>query len=187
MQFLKFSFLLLSLNTLAFTGTECFENSFEVSVTHKSFPFGLLSKTISIEKKNCELTVTHNEWKYLNNKWVVDICRDPIHIKNDVGSMDVLRKVTPCTSSKSDFCNEYTKIKRKVEDDGLIFASGEKSDLASDHGKVFCSYILMNEYLNKSVVFNKGHNYDYLLKSTMKVIPSEEGFNVEPNSSPSDF
>ena len=187
MQFLKFSILLLSLNSLAFTGTECFNHDFEVSVNHKSFPFGLLEKTISIDKKNCEVTITHNEWKYLNNKWIVDICRDPIHIKSESGSVDVLRKTTPCTSSKSKFCNVYAKIKRTVEDDGLIFAKGEKSDLSSDHGKVFCTYVIMNEYLNKSVVFNRGHDYDYLLKSSIDISREEDSFRVEESSAPADF
>lgn len=187
MQFLKFSLILISLNSFAFLGTDCFESNYDVSVTHKSFPFGLLQKTIDVTKKGCELSITHNQWKYHNRKWIVDICRDPIHIKSEVGSVDVMRKVGQCTTSKNSFCKEYLKLKRIVEDDGLIFAAGLKSELDTDHGKMYCSYLLINEYLNKSVVFNKGQNYDYLVKTTAIKKEADNSLVIDPNAGNADF
>lgn len=184
MQLLKFNIIALAFSSaFAFNATECFDSSYEVEVTHKSFPFGLLTKTLGISKKGCEVTLSHNQWKYLNRKWVVDICRDPIHIKSADNSVEVFRKVGSCKTVKNPFCNQLTKLKKVIEDDGLIFAEGSKSELDSDHGKVYCSYILMQEYLSKSVVFNKGENYDYLLKKGSAVPEGTDSqFTVDPSS-----
>ncbi len=188
MRLLKYSLILLSLNTFSFSGTDCFDSSFEVGVSHKSFPFGLLEKSLTVTKKGCELTFAHNQWKYLNKKWVVDICRDPIHIKAAEGSVDVFRKIASCNTVKNSFCKQYTKLKRVIEDDGLIFASGVKSEIESDHGKVYCSYVLIEEYLKKSVVFNKGQNYDHILKNNRNETASKDsGFSVDPTSGKANF
>ncbi len=164
MQFLKFNILLLSLtSTFAFTGTDCFKASFDVSVTHKAAPFGLLTKTISISKNECEIEVRHNEYKYLNKSWIIDICRDPIHVKDTSTSMDVYRKEGECHATSNDFCNEYKTIRKIIEDDGLIFAQGAKNNLDVDHGKIFCASTLIESYLNDNNVFNRNGDYDYIM------------------------
>jgi len=188
MQLLRSSLLILiTLNSFAFTGNDCFDSTFEVQVSHKSFPFGLLSKTLDITKKGCEVTFAHNQWKYLNRKWVVDICRDPVHIKSADSSIDVYRKIASCNTVKNPFCNQFTKLKKVIEDDGLIFAKGIKSEIESDHGKVYCSYVLMKEYLDKSVVFNKGQDYNHIMKINRPSESSEGEFSVDPTSGKANF
>lgn len=189
MSFLKLSILLISLNSFGFTGNECFKENFEVDITHKSFPFGLLSKTLHVEKKDCQITIGHNEFKYRNRSWLVDVCREPIHIKQNADSVEVIRKISECKTTSDDFCKEYQTIKRIVQDDGLIFAEGDKTELAADHGKAYCVYLLLNEYLDNSVIMTRGFDYNYL--GTQKVISSPESNNnqsvVDPNSGKADF
>ena len=190
MRFLKFSLLFVQLAVFAFNGTECFDSTFKVQVRHKSFPFGLLSKTLGIEKRGCELKISHNKWKYMNSKWIVDICRDPIHIKTSLGSVEVFRKVAKCNTVKNEFCNQYRKLKNIIEDDGLIFAEGQKNNLKMAHGQTYCSYVLLKEYLEKGVVLNLGHNYDYILGGVNEEksnTPADSKFNVDPNAGEASF
>lgn len=164
MQFLKFSVLFFTINSvLAFTGTECFQSSFDVSVSHKSSPFGLLNKTLTISKKECEIEVSHNEYKYHNRSWIVDICRDPVHIKSTTTSIDVYRKDGECHKTSNDFCDEYKTIRKIIEDDGLIFAEGAKNNLNDPHGRVFCASLLLNSYMKENGIFNRNGNYDSLM------------------------
>ncbi|MEH0860430.1 MULTISPECIES: hypothetical protein [unclassified Halobacteriovorax] len=164
MQFLKFSILFLTINSvIAFTGTECFQSSFDVSVSHKSSPFGLLNKTLTISKKECEVEVAHNEYKYHNRSWVIDICRDPVHIKSTTTSIDVYRKAGECHKTSNDFCDEYKTIRKIIEDDGLIFAEGAKNNLNDPHGRVFCASLVLNAYLKENNIFNRNGNYDSLM------------------------
>lgn len=164
MQFLKYSVLFLTINSvLAFTGTECFQSSFDVSVSHKSSPFGLLNKTLTISKKECEVEIAHNEYKYHNRSWIVDICRDPVHIKSTTTSIDVYRKSGECHKTSNEFCDEYKTIRKIIEDDGLIFAEGAKNNLVDPHGRVFCASLLLNSYLKENNIFNRNGNYDALM------------------------
>lgn len=189
MLFLKFSILLVSFNLFAFTGNECFNENFEVEVTHKSFPFGLLSKDLKITKKDCQITVEHNEFKYRNRSWVIDICREPIHVKLNSDSVEVVRKISECKNTSDDFCKEFQSIKRLIQDDGLIFAEGDKTDLGESHGKTYCAYLLVNEYLDKSVIMTRGFDYNYL--GTQKTQNLEEAganhLQIDPNSGKADF
>lgn len=164
MQFLKYSVLFLScLTTMSFTGTECFNSTFDVSVTHKSHPFGLLTKTLSVKKNKCEIEISHNQYKYHNRSWVIDVCRDPIHIKSTATSITVYRKTSPCDSLSSEFCDEYQTIRDLIEEHGLIFADGAKNSLSDDHGKVYCTNILLNTYLNNDHILHLNENYDHFL------------------------
>lgn len=175
MQFLKSSIIILvTTGATAFTGTECFQSTFDVSVKHKSAPFGLLHKTITISKKECEIEIAHNQYKYMNRNWLIDICRDPIHVKSTSNSVDVYRKKGECHATSNEFCDEYKTIKKIIEDDGLIFASGAKNSLNDDHGRVFCAKLLVEEYLNANTVFGRNGNYDYLMiKKPVARIPED--------------
>ena len=187
MSFLKFSFIfLISFSSFSFEGNECFEANYDVNVIHKSFPFGLLSKTLGIKKSNCNITISYDRYKYLKTIWEVDICRDPVHIKERTRTTEVIRKINECTNVKSTFCNEFLTIKKVIEDNGLIFATGDKSILSSDHGKVYCSYLLMNRYLDKNLVFNTGTNYDFISKSISKN-KNVSSFVVDEESGSADF
>lgn len=188
MLLLKFSLLFLSLSVYSFSGNECFGDAFQVEVKHPSFPMGLLSKTLSIEKKDCEIKVSHNEMKYRNRAWTIDVCREPIHLKINSSDIEVVRKVSDCKNNSDKFCKEFQILKRIMQDDGLIFAEGDKTNLESSHGKVFCSYLLLNEYLEQSIVMTKGFDYNYL--GTQKKTAEEIGANpvqIDPNSGKADF
>ncbi|EQC47582.1 hypothetical protein [Bacteriovorax sp. Seq25_V] len=189
MSLLKFSVVLFSLSSFAFSGNECFNTNFSVEVTHKSFPFGLLNKTLKIVKKECEIEISHNEFKYRNRKWIIDTCREPVHIKIDTGSVDVIRRGVDCQMSTDKFCKEYSLIKKIIQDDGLIFAEGSKTELESDHGKTYCSYVLVDQYLGKSLVMTKGFDYDYLMADKTSTGKKEGASNVsiDPNSGKADF
>ncbi len=181
MQYLKFKIIvsIFSVNlVLAFAGSECFDKNYKISITHKSAPFGLLSKTIAVEKNKCAISVSHNSLKYKNISWKIDVCRKPIHIKETTGSISVIRKIGACSTVKNKFCSEYLTLKKVIEDDGLIFAEGDKSDLNSDHGKMYCTYLLLNKYLDESLVFNSGTNYDYLTRSIKPKDSTLEQLNV---------
>lgn len=189
MSLLKLSFVLFPFYAFSFSGNECFNAQYDVEVIHKSFPFGLLTKSLSISKKNCEFEISHNEYKYRNRKWLIDVCREPVHIKVDTGSVEVIRKISDCNNVTDEFCKEYQTVKRLIQDDGLIFAEGLKNDLATDHGKTYCSYVLLNEYLDKSIVMTTGFDYGYLgvQKKEVDVNDEANSVKIDPNSGKSDF
>ena len=65
--------------------------------------------------------------KYLKNKWIIDVCRGPVHIKHDKGSIEVIKRNQSCSANpKSEFCTTLSNIESIIQDDGLIFAEGEK-------------------------------------------------------------
>ncbi len=162
---LFFTFILSS-NLLAFSTNECLKNDFNVQVDHKGFPFGLMDVKLGIDKSGCNITVRHQKYKYLNSQWDIDVCRGPVHIKKGSGAVEVIKKVNNCSSaSKDDFCVELKDMSMTIQDDGLIFAEGIKEDISSHHGKVYCSFLLLQRYLNDSIVFNSGSEYDDNLES----------------------
>jgi hypothetical protein len=121
--------------------------------------FGLLKQEFIINKKNCIVHITHR--KYLPKEWFVDVCREPVHIKvTSATGVDVAKKEAECvhidkTKDTSDFCSQYFDMMDVIQDDGLIFAEGDRDNLSSDHGKTYCTYLLMRKYLNESVVFSR--------------------------------
>lgn len=158
----KFSFLLtVFLFTSSaygtFTEKECLDSSFDLKVTHKDKrTFGLAKVSLSIVKDKCELIVKHDKFKFIKNEWKVDVCREPVHIKSGVKGVEVLKKSGPCPNKKSaDFCDALKSIKEVVQDDGLIFAPGEKENIATDHGKIYCSYQLLRGYLDHDRIYSR--------------------------------
>ena len=142
----KFSFLfIISLITTSafatFSEKECLDSSFELKVTHKDKrTFGLAKVSLSLVKDKCEIIVKHDKFKFIKNEWKVDVCREPVHIKSGVKGVEVLKKNGPCPNKKSaDFCDALNSIKNVVQDDGLIFAPGEKENISTDHGRIYCS------------------------------------------------
>ncbi len=149
-----------------FTDNQCIDLSFKIDVTHKATLFGLLKKKLIVEKKQCLITIVSNSWKYLDNKWVVDVCREPVHIKYGTGIVEAYKKTTNCNAGDADqFCVLMDKLFAALQDDGLIFANGLKENLEDDHGKVYCSYELLQKYLGDSAVFNVGQSYDGILQN----------------------
>jgi len=182
MQLLKCNFFFLiiilsyshfSLGSTAFSDNECLESSYDATVSHKAFPFGLSSEGLSIKKENCIIDITLQKFKFFKNSWKIDVWREPVHIKEDGASgPEVLKKNGLCDKQRSnEFCSAWKKIQTAVQDDGLIFANGEKEDLGSEHGKVYCSYLLLKKYLDDEKIFSRHQIYVNVL------IPQESTSN----------
>lgn len=162
MQLCKFSFtIILSFYAHSlfsyFSGKDCLNSSFNIEVSHKGPPFGLFNNKLRIDKKNCVIIIEKEKFRYLRSRWEFDTCRFPIHIKEGAGAINVHKKVRPScdfsSENKDKFCNSLKELKGVVQDYGLIFANGEKENIGTDHGKVYCSFLLINFYFDKSTIF----------------------------------
>ena len=164
MVFIKFSvLLLLSINHVfaqaRFSSKSCLDSSYKMAMVHKGPLFGLMKQEFVINKKDCVIHISHK--KYLPKEWIVDVCREPVHIKvSSATGVDVAKKDGICmnqdkTKNTSDFCSQYDDLMEVVQDDGLIFAQGDRDNLSSDHGKTYCTYLLLKKYLADSVIFSR--------------------------------
>lgn len=164
MVFIKFSFLVLLTLTSAFAQTRfssksCLDSTYKMKMVQKGPLFGLLKQEFVINKKDCIVHITHQ--KYMPKEWIVDVCREPVHIKvTSATGVDVAKKESDCfhvdkTKDTSDFCSQYFDMMDVIQDDGLIFAEGDRDNLSSDHGKTYCSYLLLKKYLIESVIFSR--------------------------------
>lgn len=166
MASLKYSFLFILIFIMngaysaPFSATECLNYNFDETVSHKVKPFGLLKNVLSVQKNKCVMTVRLEKFKYLKKQWNVDICREPIHIKYGTEAVDVYKREGRCDNATGDFCQSFDKLLKALEDDGLIFAAGEREDLNSVHGKLYCSFLLMKSYLSDGVVYSRSKTYE---------------------------
>ena len=160
MSCLKFSFLLLTLISVdvmaveKFTSQQCLDAKFEAQIEHQGSFFGLLKKKLAIKKDRCILEITYKN--LLPTAWVIDICREPIHMKVTLrGTQDVYKRGTGCTTGiKSEYCGIWNELKETMQDYGLIYAEGEREFLNQAHGQVYCSYLLLKKYLEQGVLFS---------------------------------
>jgi len=127
---------------------------------------------------------------------MIDVCREPVHIKYGNQLQNVVKRNSAvCSEDKTDFCQEYAELKLVLEDKGLIYGEGQREDLASDHGKIYCSYLLLNQYLKNGVVFSYEKPLQVVLDGPMfindlkqgssnglKVVKGRETFVPENNS-----
>lgn len=164
MAFIKFSLVGILLISSAFaqerfSPKSCLDSNFKMKMIQNGPLFGLIRQEFVIDKKFCIVHITHK--KYLPKEWFIDICREPVHIKvTSATGVDVAKKTNNCmnmdkTKDTSDFCSQYFDMMDVIQDDGLIFADGDRDNLVSDHGKVYCSYLLLKKYLNDSVIFSR--------------------------------
>ncbi len=174
MQFIKFNLFLLVLFFMCsisygqnfYTDNECLNSSFDVEIQRKGSLFGLLPNKFIVEKDKCTISIQQVKWKYLKSKWIVDVCREPIHIKKEkMNGVDVFKRKVPCDLSIEDdiFCEEMVVVNEVFQDEGLIFAEGEKEVLRSDHGKIYCAFLLFSSYLKKGIVFSRRKLYENVL------------------------
>lgn len=161
MQWLKYSFLSLTLvlgtNAFAnnkFSSKECLDAKYQTKIQHKGKFFGLLENKLSIEKDKCLITVTFKG--ILETTWKVDVCREPIHMKvTSKGSQEVYKRDKKCEDkTKSDYCYFRKELMENMQDHGLIFAQGQREDISQSHGQTYCSYLLLQRYLDDGVVFS---------------------------------
>jgi len=164
MVFIKFSllsFLLIgsSFAQTRFSSKSCLDASYKMEMVQKGPLFGLLKQEFMIDKKNCIIHITHK--KYLPKEWIIDVCREPVHIKvTSATGVDVAKKDSECLKKDNsrdtgNFCSQYFSMMDVIQDDGLIFAEGDRDNLNSAHGRTYCSYLLLKKYLNESVVFSR--------------------------------
>ena len=181
MQFIKFSIISILLIGSAsaqtrFSSKSCLDSSYKMKMVQKGPLFGLLKQEFFIEKKNCIIHITHK--KYLPKEWIVDVCREPVHIKvTSATGVDVAKKEAECTKKDnsrdtSDFCSQYFTMLDVIQDDGLIFAEGDRDNLNSAHGRTYCSYLLLKKYLNDSVVFSRYTEVQDIFIEKLKEIPA---------------
>ncbi len=161
MQWSKFSVLLLLLFSLSalgqerFTSVQCLNSNFETSVKNEGKFFGLVKNDLLIKKEKCLVEVTFKG--ILETVWVVDICREPIHMKvKSKGSQSVYKRKAMCNKEdKSDYCYFRDELILNLQDQGLIFAKGLKENLSDAHGQVYCSYLLLKKYLDEGHLFSQ--------------------------------
>ena len=145
----------------AFSDQACLMQDFEVSITQPSKFLQFLMPTISLKKAACELTIEKKRWKWAKT-WIVDVCRGPVHIKfQNFRSAAWMKKASCYGQEKSDqFCRGYQQIMQLIQEDGLIYAPGERDDLSSDHGKTYCLYLLAKSYLDEGKLFSRHASYN---------------------------
>ncbi|MFN8369134.1 MAG: hypothetical protein U0T83_00755 [Bacteriovoracaceae bacterium] len=159
----KFSFIILLSLVIFKQGTaqdlNCLNSIYTVKVEHPGKPFGLAKNILEIKKDKCVVEIQHEKLKILKNSWQIDVCREPVHIKEDIGAVEVLKRdgenCTENEKKKTPYCLILLKIEKLIQDDGLIFAVGEKEDLNSDHGKVYCAYSILEKYLRRGLVLSR--------------------------------
>lgn len=166
MACLRYSFILLGILFIQqayaeqVTVDSCLQANFEETVSHKAKPFGLLNNSLTINKEKCIITVHSERYKYLKKEWKIDVCREPIHIKYGTGAVDVFKREGSCFDSKSSFCKSYDTLMKMIEDDGLIFAEGERDNINSIHGKFYCASLLIKSYLKQGKIFSRFRHYN---------------------------
>ncbi len=159
-----------------FTSESCFKSDFDFKVEKKAKYFGLLKNKFQGSKSKCILQLKTKS--LMETIWDIDICRTPIHLKKtEKGSQDVYKKPSRCTGSeKKGFCTQLTELFTVIQDEGLIFAEGERELLTTNHGKLYCFNLLLKKYLEKNVLFS---NYEsvpniYNEKSTEPIKINEQ-------------
>lgn len=181
MVFIKFSFVLLFVLSSAhaqtrFSSKSCLDATYKMKMLQKGPLFGLLKQEFIIDKKDCIIHIKHK--KYFPKEWFVDVCREPVHIKvTSATGVDVAKKEAECihvdkTKDTSDFCSQYFDMMDVIQDEGLIFAEGDRDNLSSNHGKTYCSYLLLKRYLNDSIVFSRYTDVPDIFIEKPKEIPA---------------
>ena len=138
--------------------TNCLGHDFKLKVAHDVLPLGFLSKELSVVKKKCDIKIKSVSYIWIKKEWNVDVCRTPVHIKAGTYSPEVLRKSGPCPNKTSGYCKAAYELIGLIEDDGLIFAKGEKEDPLSEHGQIYCAYALLNKYLKNGEILSRYEN-----------------------------
>ena len=152
---LLFSFVLTSnLYAKEFNAKECLDADYATVIKHEGKFFGLLKSSLSIDKKKCILDIKFNQ--ILKTRWLVDVCREPIHMKvTSKGSQDVYKRKGKChQAADSDFCSFYNHLNEVIQDHGLIFAEGDRESLDTAHGQTYCAHLLLKKHLEDGRLFS---------------------------------
>lgn len=143
-----------------FDANECLKANFNIEIVHGSAPWGFNRNKLLIQKQECVMHISRSSYYFSKEKYTIDVCRAPVHIKEEGFSTQVYKFVPRCAQDSEDtFCKTRRRLFEVLQDDGLIFAEGQKEQLTSDHGKVFCAYSLITKYLNSGKIFNSYYDY----------------------------
>lgn len=160
----------------AFNDMDCLNINFKSQISHKGAPLGLTENILRIQKSLCVITIEHEKLKFFNKKWDIDVCRGPVHIKSGTKEIEVLKRPSSCIGENKghEFCTIMQDVFDIIQDDGLIFADGEKENLASDHGKTYCSFLLLKKYLEEGFILSRHNFYENFIVKGMAPAPSQE-------------
>ena len=183
MLFVKYSLLfLLSTQVVhAFTKKECLDSSFNDEMVKQELYFGILEKTVFINKSGCVIQI--KDKTIMERNWEIDVCREPIHIKvEEHGDHSVYKRKKLCEKGdQTKFCTVWDTLKEEVLDYSLIYAAGEREKLDTNHGKTYCSYELIKEYLIQGVVFSKYRPINANEEKAVKMMKLEAD-TIKPDS-----
>ena len=193
MSFLKFILIIIHFIAIQyshasfknFNKQNCINANFNISISHAASPLGLTHNIIQMKKDNCEILISHERLKFIRNNWLIDVCRHPIHIKKKSRSINIVKRSAPCnknTIKKDSFCTEYFSIKNKIQDDGLIFAKGEKENLNTEHGKAYCAYTLLESYLANGNVLSRYHKAHPASNEPSAIQPKKPSPTTKPSA-----
>lgn len=147
--------LIFSINTYAqekFTSNECLQASFETSIKQGKKFFGLIKSNLEIKKDKCIIKIQYKN--IMEKEWVVDICRQPIHIKvTSTGTQSVYKRGEGVEST-SEFLENWNELSDVIQDYGLIYAQGLREKLSSSHGMTYCTFLLVRKHLEDGVLFS---------------------------------
>ena len=155
-----FLIVIVALPTLSFanqfSSDACFKASFSSSIKGSGRFFGLIKNELHLKKEECLITVTFDN--ILTTVWMIDLCREPIHLKvYEKGSDSFYKRRGPCRigDQTDDFCNHREELHKSLLDYGLIYAKGERESLDTEHGRAYCSHLLLKKHLDSGIVFSK--------------------------------
>ncbi len=136
-----------------FTSMECVSQSFSGAFAIEKGPFGLLPFKMNVKKNRCIIDIEYDV--ITNTHSIIDLCREPVHIKKNSWSGDgfQIRKNYPC-KAETTYCQQVDELLSNIENEALIYAKGERETLTTDHGKFFCTYLLLKNYLKEGKVFS---------------------------------
>lgn len=157
---IRFSFILFVLFSFQlnakekFTSQECLQASFETDIKQGKKYFGLVDSKLTVKKDKCSIKIFYKN--ILEKEWLIDICREPVHMKiTTAASQSVFKRETNCElDSKNEFCQNWKELSELILDYGLIYAEGERELLSTSHGKTYCSYLLLKKHLGDGVLFS---------------------------------
>jgi len=177
---------LISLRGMAFEDHACLMQDFSLAIKRPSKMLDFFTPTLTLTKNGCELTIERR--LYWGKSWVIDVCRGPIHIKFQQFRHAAWMKKESCLGqTKPDkFCAEYKKLLELIQEDGLLYAAGERDDLQSDHGKTYCLYLLAQSYLGEGKLFSRHAAYNPpLSREQGPMVPGMMSPAPEPSIAPS--
>jgi len=160
MRFLVFlSFFSLSSFSL---DNECVRANFDISIEREGAFWGMLPYKLKVSKDRCVIKLVRDN--VLKSNWELDLCREPVHLKvyQYFTKKDFLKEEACHDKTKNTFCRKKDEFIKVIEKEGLVHVKGEREDFSSDHGKLYCLYGLVKDYLNNSILFSMTQDYESL-------------------------